>query len=116
MLGSMVGSKLGKLVGGLFGKKKKEQAPTITPDMMKQPSTDLSTMLGSQTNQTESKQSDQSQRPITVDTAGIEKQLNNFINALQGIQIHMDGAKVGKMLVNSNDAASSLGVFREQSR
>ena len=116
MLGSMVGSKLGKLVGGLFGKKKKEQAPTITPDMMKQPSTDLSTMLGSQTKQTESKQSDQPQRPVTVDTAGIEKQLSSFINALQNIQINLDGSKVGKVLVNTADASTSTGVFRAQSR
>jgi hypothetical protein len=56
------------------------------------------------------------QAPISVDTTGIERQLNNFINALQGIQVHMDGAKVGKMLVNSNDAATAVGVFGAQYR
>jgi hypothetical protein len=58
----------------------------------------------------------QPQAPISVDTTGIEKQLNNFINALQNIQVNMDGTKVGKLLVASNDAAASIGVFREQFR
>jgi hypothetical protein len=103
-------------VGGLFGKKK---APVVSamnammPEMGNMMSM-LPFLSGAQPTTTQG--TTQPQAPISVDTAGIEKQLNNFINALQGIQIHMDGAKVGKMLVNSNDAASSLGVFREQSR
>jgi hypothetical protein len=113
--GKLVGSALGK-IGGLFGKKK---APAVSamgammPDMGNMMSM-LPFLSGAQSTTTQG--TTQPQAPISVDTTGIEKQLNNFINALQGIQIHMDGAKVGKALVNSNDAASSLGVFREQSR
>jgi hypothetical protein len=114
-LKGMGGSLLGKATG-LFGKKK---APAVSamgammPEMGNMMSM-LPFLSGAQS--TTSQGTTQPQAPISVDTAGIEKHLNNFINALQGIQIHMDGAKVGKMLVNSNDAASSLGVFREQSR
>lgn len=113
--GKLMGSALGK-IGGLFGKKK---APAVSamgammPDMGNMMSM-LPFLSGAQS--TTAQGTTQPQAPISVDTSGIEKQLNNFINALQGIQIHMDGAKVGKALVNSNDAASSLGVFREQSR
>jgi len=56
------------------------------------------------------------QPTIKVDTSGIEQKLNNFINALQGIQINMDGNKVGKVLVNTAEIAASTGVFRVQSR
>lgn len=113
-LGSLVGSKIGKLAGGLFGKKK-QQTATISPEMMQAGTVpDLSTFLGSQARREETKQSPQ--QPITVDTTGIEQKLNNFINALQNIQINMDGNKVGKVLVNSGDAAMSTGVFRAQSR
>jgi len=113
--GKLVGSALGK-IGGLFGKKK---APAVSamgammPDMGNMMSM-LPFLSGAQSAAAQG--TTQPQAQISVDTSGIEKQLNNFINALQGIQIHMDGAKVGKALVNSNDAASSLGVFREQSR
>jgi hypothetical protein len=51
-----------------------------------------------------------------VDTTGIEQKLNNFISALNNINIVMDGAKVGKALVNVTDAASTVGVFRPTSR
>jgi hypothetical protein len=113
--GKLMGSALGK-IGGLFGKKK---APAVSAMSAMMP--DMGNMMSmlpflSGTQSTAAQGTSQPQAPISVDTAGIEKQLNNFINALQGIQIHMDGAKVGKALVNSNDAASSLGVFREQSR
>lgn len=112
MLGSIAGSKIGKLAGGLFGKKK-QQTATISPEMMKAPSTDLSMMLGSQAVQ---QPNTPEQKPVTVDTSGIENKLNNFINALQTIQINMDGTKVGKVLVNNAEAASSTGVFKVQSR
>jgi len=113
-LGSLVGSKLGKLAGGLFGKKK-QQTTTISPEMMQAGAVpDLSTFLGSQARREETKQAPQQQ--VTVDTSGIENKLNNFINALQNIQINMDGTKVGKVLVNSSDAAMSAAGFRVQSR
>ena len=51
-----------------------------------------------------------------VDTTGIEQKLNNFINALNNMNIVMDGAKVGKVLVNVSDAASTVGVFRSETR
>jgi hypothetical protein len=113
--GKLMSGALGK-IGGLFGKKK---APAVSamgammPEMGNMMSM-LPFLSGAQPTTTQG--TPQPQAPISVDTTGIEKQLNNFINALQGIQIHMDGAKVGKALVNSNDAASSIGVFREQSR
>ena len=113
--GKLMGSALGK-IGGLFGKKK---APAVSAMGAMMPEMgNVMSMLPflSGTQSTGAQGTAQPQAPISVDTAGIEKQLNNFINALQNIQIHMDGAKVGNVLVNSNDAASSIGVFREQSR
>jgi hypothetical protein len=115
LMGKLAGSALGK-IGGLFGKKK---APAVSAMSAMMPEMgNMMSMLPflSGTQSTAAQGTTQPQAPIAVDTAGIEKQLNNFINALQGIQIHMDGSKVGKVLVNSNDAASSIGVFREQSR
>jgi hypothetical protein len=53
---------------------------------------------------------------IKVDTTGIEQKLNAFIVALNNIQINMDGASVGKVLVNASDAATTLGLFRPDSR
>jgi hypothetical protein len=113
--GKLMGSALGK-IGGLFGKKK---APAVSAMGAMMPEMgNVMSMLPflSGTQSTGAQGTAQPQAPISVDTVGIEKQLNNFINALQNIQIHMDGAKVGNVLVNSNDAASSIGVFREQSR
>jgi hypothetical protein len=113
--GKLIGGALGK-IGGLFGKKK---APVVSamgammPDMGNMMSM-LPFLSGAQS--TAAQGISQPQAPISVDTTGIEKQLNNFINALQNIQVNMDGTKVGKLLVASNDAAASLGVFRAQSR
>jgi uncharacterized protein YqgC (DUF456 family) len=107
---AFAGKALGKL-GGLFKKK----SPTVaTPDMP---------MIGENLMQTDVSQMLATQQPsqitvpaATVDTRGIEQKLNNFIAALQGIQINMDGAQVGKVLVNASEAAMSTGVFRTQSR
>jgi hypothetical protein len=113
--GKLIGGALGK-IGGLFGKKK---APVVSamgammPDMGNMMSM-LPFLSGAQS--TAAQGTSQPQAPISVDTTGIEKQLNNFINALQNIQVNMDGTKVGKLLVASNDAAASIGVFREQFR
>lgn len=49
---------------------------------------------------------------VSVDTTKIEQTLAQFINALSRVQIHMDGNKVGKVLVDTTNAASSVGVFR----
>ena len=115
-IGSLMGSKVGKLVGGLFGRRK-QQTPQVNPAMMGAGNVpDLATMMGSQALQKGSDNTPQPTAPAKIDTAGIEQKLNNFITALQGIQIHMDGTKVGKVLVNTADVASSTGVFKAQSR
>lgn len=114
LLGKIGGSVMGK-IGGLFGKKKAPVASAISsmlPEMGNLMSS-LPMLAGSQSS---GGQERAPQAPIAVDTTGIEKQLNNFIMALSNIQVNMDGTKVGKLLVNSNDAAMSAGVFRAQSR
>lgn len=62
-----------------------------------------------------SQQSNQIHVP-PIDTSGIEQKLNSFIAALNNIQINMDGAKVGKALVNVNEVAMAAGVFRPSVR
>lgn len=101
-----VGAGIGKLLG-----KKKPQAVPAGMDSV--PSPDLSMMVGPQRSQ---EPMIIEQKPATVDTSGIEQKLNNFINALQNIQINMDGNKVGKVLVNTSDSAAIAGVFRTQAR
>ena len=113
----LIGSALGK-IGGLFGKKKASVANMLPPQMQAmlsggQPgmegvnlSTMLSQIMGSQQTQAPAAP------PISVDTRGIEQKLNNFIAALQGIQINMDGAQVGKVLVNFSDVAGTTGILR----
>ena len=106
----LAGKALGK-IGGLFKKKKPTVAapemPMVADDVMQ---ANMSQMFASQ-------QPPQiNVPPTTVDTSGIEQKLNNFINALQGIQINMDGAKVGKVLVNTAEAATSVGLFRQDAR
>jgi hypothetical protein len=113
--GKLIGGALGK-IGGLFGKKK---APAVSamgatmPEMGNMMSM-LPFLSGAQSMAPQA--TTQPQAPISVDTTGIEKQLNNFINALSNIQVNMDGSKVGKLLVSSNEAAASLGVLNAQSR
>lgn len=110
MIGSMLGSKIGKFAGGLFGKKKSAAVPM---GMEAVPSPDLSMMMGPQ--QTAQQNVGPQQTPV-IDTSGIEQKLSNFIAALQNVQINMDGTKVGKLLVNTSDAAAISGPFRAQSR
>jgi hypothetical protein len=112
MIGSMLGSKLTNLASGLF--KKKTKAPGID-GMGMAPATegfDISNVFRSMIGQSMGQST--AQQPVNVDTSGIEQKLNNFINALQNIQINMDGTQVGKVLVNASDAAMSAGVFRAQ--
>ncbi len=116
----LIGSALGK-IGGLFGKKKESMTNMLPPQMQAMLSGGLpgmegvnfsamlSQMMGSQ-------QSSQAPAaPVSVDTRGIEQKLNNFITALQGIQINMDGAQVGKVLVNFSDVAGTTGILRPRS-
>jgi hypothetical protein len=127
LLGKLGGSALGK-IGGLFGKKKggMDLSSMLPPNMMQTLSgmgpmaegvnfpAMLAQMMGSQ-------QSSQSPAPTAkVDTSGIEQKLDqklsNFITALSNIQVNMDGTKVGKLLVNVNDVAMTVGVYGTQAR
>jgi hypothetical protein len=115
-IGSLVGSKVGGMVGRLFGRKKKAESFTdagtagITPQSE---GFNIENIFRSMVNQ---RPQETPTAPVVVDTRGIEQKLNNFIAALQNIQINMDGAQVGKVLVNASEAAMSTGVFRVQSR
>jgi hypothetical protein len=123
LFGKLGGSALSK-IGGLFGKKKggMDLSSMLPPNMMQAISgmgpmaegvnfpAMLAQMMGGQQPQ------QAPAAPVVVDTKGMEEKLNNFITALQGIQVHMDGTKVGKLLVNVNDAAAAVGVFGAQSR
>jgi hypothetical protein len=127
LLGKLGGSALGK-IGGLFGKKKggMDLSSMLPPNMMQTLSgmgpmaegvnfpAMLAQMMGSQ-------QSSQSPAASAkVDTSGIEQKLDqklsNFITALSNIQVNMDGTKVGKLLVNVNDVAMTVGVYGTQAR
>lgn len=112
MIGSMLGSKAGKFIGGLFGKKSK--APTFAGMTPSSEEFDMTNIFRSMVGQQGIGQSTPNAPVVNVDTSGIEQKLNNFINALQNIQINMDGAQVGKVLINASDAAMSAGVFRAQ--
>jgi hypothetical protein len=117
MIGSVIGSKVGNLVGGLFGKKKPATVqPQQAPEMRQVNTPDPLMMMA----QLLSQSSTQLAQQIKVDTAGIEqvlrRELHAFIVALNNIQINMDGASVGKVLVNASDAAATLGLFRKDAQ
>lgn len=125
-IGSLMGSKVGKLVGGLFGRKKKPVAQQIMgalPELGGFAGNLMGRIPGMERFNTEAMfrgmaGSPQAQQAVqaVVDTTGIEQKLNNFINALNNMNIVMDGAKVGKVLVNVTDAASTVGVFRSSAQ
>jgi hypothetical protein len=50
---------------------------------------------------------------ITVDMSKLEAKLDQLAERLAGMGVYMDGAKVGKMLHNSNDK-QSVGMMRQQ--
>jgi hypothetical protein len=50
---------------------------------------------------------------ITVDMSKLEAKLDQIVDRLAGMGVYMDGAKVGKMLHNSNDK-QSVGMMRQQ--
>jgi hypothetical protein len=86
--------------------------PKISQEMMQSVDPDIAMMMGQAPVQTINQPAPQ----VKVDTTGIEQKLNAFIAALNNIQINMDGASVGKVLVNASDAATTLGLFRPDSR
>lgn len=53
---------------------------------------------------------------IPVDTSRLEAKLDAVVRAIGSMQVKMDGKEVGKVLVNATEAASQVGVFRNQSR
>lgn len=114
MVGSLLGSKVGKLAGRLFGKKKGPSAGEVSAGEPISPSmggVNLQSLLG---NVLGNQQSPGQMAPPPIDTSGIEKQLSAFIQALSSIEVKMDGAKVGTLLVNADQMAASTGVFRAQ--
>ena len=125
MLGSFVGGSLAKGIGRLFGRRKKPKEPTVqSPENM---GDDFSQLMANVPGMerfnmqnmfrgTGDRSSQQPAPQVVVDTAGIEQKLNSFITALNNIQINMDGAKVGKVLVNASDAAMKIGVFKSDAR
>ncbi len=125
-IGSLMGSKVGKLVGGLFGRKKQPVAQQIMgalPEMGGFAGNLMGRIPGMERFNPEALFRNMAGQPqaqaavqAVVDTTGIEQKLNNFISALNNINIVMDGAKVGKALVNVTDAASTVGVFRPTTR
>lgn len=125
-IGSLMGSKVGKLVSGLFGRKKKPVAQQIMgalPELGGFAGNLMGRIPGMERFNTEAMfrgmgGSPQAQQAVqaVVDTTGIEQKLNNFINALNNMNIVMDGTKVGKVLVNVTDTASTVGVFRQSAQ
>jgi hypothetical protein len=53
---------------------------------------------------------------VSVDMTRLEQKLDAVVNAISSMRVEMDGTKVGKILVNSNESATSLGVFRQGAR
>jgi hypothetical protein len=53
---------------------------------------------------------------INIDMSRLEAKLDAVVNAIASMRVEMDGTKVGKILVNSNESATSLGVFRQGAR
>jgi hypothetical protein len=143
LAGGAIGKGIGKVGGaikGLFGRKKPANAtpsmfgggltgivkqklsatsrgrtvaqPKISQEMMQSIDPNIAMLMGQAPVQTINQPAPQ----VKVDTTGIEQKLNAFITALNNIQINMDGASVGKVLVNASDAATTLGLFRPDSR
>lgn len=53
---------------------------------------------------------------VNVDFTRLENKLDQVIRAIGSMEVNMDGNKVGKVLVNNNDAATTVGVFRQGAR
>lgn len=96
-------------ISGLFGSKT-EAAPTPLAPSVETPVTG---MVGLPANNLK-----KSSSPATpqVDMVALSAKLDQVIRAIGSMEVHMDGAKVGKVLVNSSDAAASFGTLRQQAR
>lgn len=103
-------------ISKLFGKKKSSQAAPSTPSMEMVGTDKISTFMPDVMSQLQMSGQSVVSPNVSVDTSGIEQKLNNFISALNNMNIVMDGAKVGKVLVNTSDAANTMGVFRPTTR
>lgn len=53
---------------------------------------------------------------VNMDLSGLEQRFDSMLRAIGSMQIHMDGNKVGKVLVNNGDAISTVGVFKQEAR
>jgi hypothetical protein len=127
-VGSLLGSKVGKFAGSLFGKKSPKDmltsvAQTVVPKIpgMERFTPTLEAMGAGATAPSTATP------PLVAQKGGMSggKTDGDAIGravaaavaaALQGVHVKMDGTSVGKILVNANDAASTLGVFRQTSR
>jgi hypothetical protein len=58
--------------------------------------------------------SDTKQQSVSVDISGLERKLDQVIKAIGTMDVVMDGNKVGKVIVNSDQKASVAGIFRSQ--
>jgi phage-related protein len=53
---------------------------------------------------------------VSVDMSRLEQKLDAVVRAIGSMNVQMDGAKVGKVLVNAAEAGGQIGVFNAQSR
>ncbi len=53
---------------------------------------------------------------VSVDMGRLEQKLDAVVRAIGSMNVQMDGAKVGKVLVNAAEAGGQVGVFGQQSR
>lgn len=53
---------------------------------------------------------------VSVDMSRLEQKLDAVVRAIGSMNVQMDGAKVGKVLVNAAEAGGQIGIFGQQSR
>ena len=61
-------------------------------------------------------QKESSTPTVNIDLSRLEQKLDAVVRAIGSMEVKMDGNKVGKVLVNSSDAARTVGVFRQDAR
>lgn len=103
---------LGKVAGKLFGKKAAETSVAAAAA----PSMEQASIPEQEIKQPQQQQQQQVNAPVKMDLTNLEQKFDHLIRAFSNIQVNMDGNKVGKILVNNSDAASTVGLFRQQAR
>jgi hypothetical protein len=118
-VGEMVKGAVAK-VAGLFGFGKKEEAPTATTTTTAASGTPLiNTAVGTAAANRTATGKVPEPVPVsapTNDLSRLEQKLDAVVRAIGSMKVQMDGKEVGKILVNATEAASQVGVFRNQSR